>query len=117
MYDSNAMLIVSTAAVEATVTGDGKDFGPSLKPEVYMTVVPEDDGTDHTFTLTIEESDDDSTYYVIATRVIDESHGVFFDTVVSSMRYRRAVLTIGGTDPDYGLVMVGRVSGGRYESY
>lgn len=117
MLDTNAMLILSTADVTATVTGTSRNLGADLVPATWMIYVPSIAGTAPTLTVTIEESPDGSTgWVVISTRAITAA-GVFFETVVSNLRHRRAVLTVGGTTPNFGRVIVGRVPAGHYTNF
>ena len=119
MYDSNLLLMNEDNAVvaDSPITGTGKLLGPDLVPATWMTYVPEVAATTTpSMVVTIEESDDNLTYAVINTRTITAA-GVFFDTVISSKKYRRVVLTITGTSADFNTVVVGKVPAGRYDKY
>lgn len=117
MYDKNAMLIESGSNVTATVNGASKNVGPSLVPETYMIYVPQATGTSPTLDVSIEESDDGSTWNEKTSMPQITVAGTYYQTVMSSKRYRRAVLTVGGTTPNFGLVMVGRVPAGQYTKW
>lgn len=116
MLDSNLMLIESAADVEATVTGTGVKIGPSVEDETWLIYVPSKAGTTPTLVVTIEESADNSSWTQTTSLTVSAA-GQYFQTVKSNKDYRRAVLTVGGTTPNWGKVMVGRVSAGQYKNW
>ena len=118
MLDSNLLLVNSAANVVATVKGVGKEIGQSLVPESWMAFVPNFTGTSPTLVITIQASntDVDATYETVGTMTVT-ALGQYFTTVVSNKPWRRAVLTVGGTTPDCGKVIVGRVPAGRYKAW
>jgi hypothetical protein len=113
MFDSNLMLIDSSADVEATVTGTGQLIGASMVPEKWACHVPSVSGTTPKCVWSIEESDALGSGYTQLTSLEIEAAGVYHMTVNCSKKYRRAVLTISGTNPNFGEVEVGRVAGGQ----
>jgi hypothetical protein len=120
MLDSNLLLLKRTAALlvaDSPLTGTGKLVGVSLAPETWLIHVPTvANTTTPVMTVLIQESDNDSDYYTIATRVIT-TPGEYYETVLSSRTYRRVYITITGTSADFGLVVVGRVPAGRYTNW
>jgi len=113
MFDSNLMLISS---VEATVTGAAKLIGDSLVPETWRIHVPAAAGTTPKIVAAIQESDNNSTWINLTSQEITAA-GEYYETVMSHMKYRRCVLTVTGTNPNFGLVLVGRVPAGHQAKY
>lgn len=122
MIDANMVLRAASAgnlnADEATPTG--VDMGVDLAPQVYMVYVPSVSGTSATLDVTIQESDDDSTYRTLGTfpQIVQASApGQYFITLKSNARYRRYTADVGGTTPNFGAVIIAPVPAGRYTNW
>lgn len=117
MLDKNTYLIDSSAAdLVATATGATKQIGPTLSNETWLIYTTLATGTTPKMVAAIQESNDDSNWTELTSMEITTA-GEFYQTVFSNKKYRRAVLTISGTTPNFGRVMVGRVPTGRYNNY
>ena len=109
------MLIDSTADVTATVTGDACDFhGPDQDILCYRVYAPSATGTTPSMVAKIQESADKSTWTDLVAAAAMTAAGNKRLFAKSKLRYRRAVLTITGTTPNFGKVKVGLESGGQY---
>lgn len=100
MYDANAILQADVTKT-ATFTGAAFDLKTGtprrgLKARLRVTAV---DGTTPTLDVTIQESDDDTTYNSLVVFDRKTAAGLGFETIETSKRYVRALATIGGTLP------------------
>jgi hypothetical protein len=125
MFDPNCALRVGTAGT-ITATGDGSsvDFGGhDLKPRTYMAHVGVVAGTDTpTITVSIQESDNNSTWRTFASMQAITAAGQYYVTAKSNARYRRATWVVSGTNPVFGAatpagVEIGPVPGGRHTNW
>lgn len=119
MLDNNIMLRAAAAgALEADeLTPTGVDMGQDLVAQTYMVYVPSAAGTNPTLDVTIQESDDDSTYRTIGSFPQITAAGQYFITIKSNARYRRYTADVGGTNPAFGTVLIAPVPGGRYGNW
>ena len=119
MFDLNCMLRAAAAgalsATEATPTG--VDLGVDLVPSTICVFVPSVSGTTPTLAVTIQESDDNSTWRTLGSFESITAAGQYFITLKSNARYRRYTATLGGTTPNFGTTLIGPVAGGRYTKW
>lgn len=112
-FDQNLMLIDSTSAVTATVTGDAVDFnGKDLYEINYRVIVPKADGTSPKLVLELQESDDQDTWTTFYTFPDIVAAGEYNKKIRANKRYRRAKATVSGTSPDFGYLLAGASTGG-----
>lgn len=123
VYDSGLLLRAASAAnLTATVTTAGLDLGSAggwLHSQADLRIsVPQATGTLPTLDAKIQESDDNSTYYDLLTFAPTiTAAGNYRRKIQTVRRYVRAVLTVGGTLPNFGAVVVGIDSGGEQKEY
>ena len=98
-----------------TATGTGKLIeGTAIDGQYVRASVPQATGTAPTLDITIQESDTLGTGYVTNTTFAQITAAGAYRRVYSSKRkYTRAVLTVGGTTPNFGKVQVGFDTGGE----
>jgi hypothetical protein len=119
MYDSDCKLLLAAADVTASLTdAEGVDFrGPDKEARTYMLNAPAVTGTNPTLDAKIQESDDNSTWRDFLAFPQITAAGQIFVSGKSNARYRRIYLTLGGTNPNFGKVLVAPVPGGRYNNW
>lgn len=125
IMDNSLMLRAAAAgALDADeLTPTGVDFGgPDQHPLTYVLVAPAlATGTTPTLTVTIQESDDNSTWRTVGTfgpQLTDANTPTKqFITLKCDARYRRYTADVGGTTPDFGTVLIAPVIGGQYENF
>jgi len=104
-YDVDAAL-VPAATVTATGNGDGIDIGENVELDIRMQVRGTVSGTTPTLDVTIEESDDNSSFSAIpGAPAFTQATATGVDErimVRTTKRYVRAVKTVGGTTPSFG---------------
>lgn len=116
MLDSNMLL--QNATISATGAGTAKDMGADLTPNTYMLYLPTA-GTN--ITVTIEESDDNSTWRTLGTFGNDggatsiTAAGQYYITLQSNARYRRINTT--ACTGSWTSAVVGIVPAGRDKSW
>lgn len=118
MFDID--LIFRDGSTALTATGNAVlDFGAGDRmPITYEVVVPTaPTGTTPTLDVKIEESDDNVTFrpFLVLPQITAE--GIYHVTGKSNARYRKMTWTLGGTTPNFGLVVAGPVPGGLHSSY
>ena len=113
-FDNKLMLVDSTANVTATVTGAAVDFnGPDMDEINIRIVVPSASGTSPKIVAAIQESANGSSdWKTIYTFPDITAAGEYSKKMRGTLRYRRAVLTVTGTSPNFGFVKVGASTGG-----
>ena len=95
------------------------DFGgPDIQPMTYDVVVPQAAGTSPTLDIIIQTSATDGGA-VLDTFTLPQisALGVYRITIKSPHRWRRYYATVGGTSPDFGLVVIGPQMGGEYNEF
>lgn len=118
MFDNRLMLIDPSANVTATVTGSPVEFPGEDMRELYVGIfVPSKAGTNPKIVATIQESADKSTWTTIATFADITDKGMYVTHLQGKKKYRRAVLTVSGTDPNFGKVKVGVLTSGTYTNW
>ena len=122
MIDTNMVLRAASAGALSAdeLTPTGVDMGQDLVAQTYMVYVPSVSGTTATLDVTIQESDDNSTYRTIGVfpQIVQASApGQYFITVKANARYRRYTADVGGTTPNFGAVIIAPVPGGRYNNW
>ena len=120
--DSNFLLRSDAAGdLTTTLTTSGFDKGADLVPRTYMLNVPQTPtGTTPTLDVTIQESDDNSTWrtFMAMPQVTNPTGGVTqYVTGKSDARYVRGVLTVGGTTPHFYNTILALVPAGRAGKY
>ncbi len=114
------LLLADTVDITATGDGSSKDFGGGDQhPLTYAVHVKGAvSGTNPTLDLTIDESDNGSTWRTFLSFEQITASGVYYATGKSDARYRRYGATIGGTDtPTFLDVTIAPELGGQYEDY
>ena len=112
-FDKDLMLLEPASALTATATGDAVDFhGDDLYELNLRAVFPKADGTTPKAVLVYQGSDDGTNWSDIYTFPDIEAAGEFNKKIRAKGRYRRAKVTITGTNPDFGLVKIGINTGG-----
>lgn len=100
------------------LTPTSKDFGgPDQHELTYVVVVPQAAGTSPTLDITIQESDNDSTWHTVLTLRQISTAGKYYVTGKLDGRYRRYTATVGGTTPNFGAVIIAPVIGGQYDNF
>ena len=114
-FDAEVMLSNTGTDLTATVTGTGKQIeGTSFDGLPIRVSVPQATGTSPTLDITIQESDTlGSGYVTLVTFAQITASGVYRQRYSSRKKYVRAVLTVGGTSPNFGKVQVGFETGGE----
>jgi len=119
--DNDLVLRDGTVALESTeATPTAVDFGgPDLVPLTYVVDILEaTDGTDETLDVVIQGSADNSTFVDICTFpqiTALTAKAQYMLEAISDLRYRRAKMTVGGTDsPSFHGAMVYVCPAGRY---
>lgn len=113
IYDKELMMIEATADVTATVTGSAIDVhGDDFYEMNVRAIFPKATGTTPKCVLKIQGSDDKVTWKDIYVFPDIEAAGEYNAKFRGKGRYRRAVATISGTSPNFGLVKVGYSAGG-----
>ncbi|RME37940.1 MAG: hypothetical protein D6794_06145 [Deltaproteobacteria bacterium] len=119
MLDNDLILRDSSAGnLTASETGSSVDFGGGdSRAMTYVVVVPQASGTSPTLDAKVQESDDGSTWRDVLSFPQITASGTYRVTAQLDGRYRRCVLTVGGTSPDFGAVIVAPELGGRYDEF
>lgn len=118
MFDSDLMLRSDATDLTASETSlTGVDMGVDKVAQTYQVHVPEAGGTTPTLAVKIQESDNNSTWRDLLVFPSITAVGEYFMTAQSDARYRRAHLTLGGTTPDFGAVLVAPVPAGRHAEF
>jgi hypothetical protein len=124
ILDASLLLRDGATALDANeLTPTSVDFGgPDQHPITYVLIAPAlATGTSPTLDVTLEESDDNSTWRQFANfapQLTDaNTPEKQFVTAKSDARYRRYTATLSGTTPDFGAVIIGAVIGGQYEEF
>lgn len=114
-YDAEVMLHNPGTDLTATATGTGKVIeGTPFDGPVVRVSVPQATGTSPTLDITIQESDSlASGYTTVVTFDQITAAGVYYRRYSSRKKHVRAVLTVGGTTPNFGKVQVGFATGGE----
>ncbi len=117
MLDAN-LILQAQGAITSTTTGSEVDFGsPDVHPLTYVVRVTSVSGTSPTLDVKIQEADTSGGTYrdtLVAKQIT--APGEYFITGKLDTRYRRAVLTLGGTSPNFN-VGVGVDLTGRYDKF
>lgn len=113
-FDEKLMLVDSSANVTSTVTGSAVDFnGPDMDELNIRIIVPSVSGTTPKIVAKIQESANGSDGWKdIYTFPDITAAGEYSKKMRGTLRYRRAVLTVSGTSPNFGFVKVGASTGG-----
>ena len=115
-FDKRLMLIDSTTDVTATVTGSAVD----LNGEVDMNelnvriVVPSVSGTTPKIVAAYQGTDDGTNWTTLYTFPDITAAGEYNHKMRGKGRYRRLVLTVSGTSPNFGKVKAGISTGGVF---
>lgn len=120
MIDSDLVLRAASAGNLAAdeLTPTGVDFGgPDLDAQTYMVHVPSASGTNPTLDVKIQESNDNSTWNDFLVFPQITTAGQYFVTGKSNARYRRYTADVGGTNPNFGAVVIAPVPAGRYTKW
>lgn len=115
-FDNKLMLVDSTADVTATATGNAVDFNGAIDMDElnYRVIVPKATGTTPKLVVKIQGSDDKSTWTDLYTFPDIDAAGEYSHKFRGKGRYRRAVMTVSGTSPNLGKVLIGASVGGVY---
>lgn len=122
IFDAQLMLRAAAAGALGDadeLTPASKDFGgPDQHPLTYVLIVPiAPTGGSPTLDVTIQESDNDSTWRTVLSFPQVNAKGKYFVTGKLDGRYRRYTATTGGTTPGFGTVLIAPVIGGLYEDF
>lgn len=119
MIDKNIMLRDGAVALNADeLTPTGVDFGGAdLEPQAYTIWVPQATGTTPTLDVTIQVSDDNSTWVDYLKFPQITAKGKYTKTGKTRSRYRRAVCDVGGTTPNFGNVKIAPMPAGEYTDW
>lgn len=113
-------MIMRTGETDLTaddLTPTANDFyGGDLVPLTYVAVV-EKAAANTSLALTIEVSDDNSTFVPYLKFPSITAAGVYRVTGKCNHRYRRCAADVTGTSPDFGAVVVAPELGGEYEDW
>ncbi|MCD4751878.1 MAG: hypothetical protein K8R40_02285 [Anaerolineaceae bacterium] len=113
MRDAN-LTLRSTGGLSSSEDGASVDFGGADKgPITYELYAPQATGTTPTLDVKVQESADGSTWHDFLAFKQITAAGQYFVTGLSNERYRRAVFTLGGTTPNFGVVTLYPVFAGR----
>ena len=101
------LLLQDTVTKTASFNSDGLDLGSGYSPggpgqrmvAVIAVVSAEDGDGNETYSFTLQQSDDDSSYAACGTAVSATDAGVVLARGVVTKRYVRLALTAGGTTP------------------
>lgn len=121
MIDSDLLLRSDATHISGSCSATnltGVDFGGADKaPMTYVVSIPTVTGGSPTLDVKIQESDNDSTYRDFMAFPQITAAGQYFVTGQSNARYRRAVITVGGTTPVFQSTLIAPVPAGRYTNY
>ncbi len=114
-YDADMMLSNTGTDLTATINGTGKQIeGTPINGKFIRVSVPQATGTSPTCDITIQESGTlGSGYTTVVTFDQIIAAGIYRRVYSSRKKYVRAVLTVGGTSPNFGKVQVGFDTGGE----
>lgn len=115
-FDNKLMLVDSSADVTADANGSAVDFnGPIDMDELnYRIIVPSVSGTSPTLDIKIQGSDDQSNWTDLYAFPQITAAGEYSHKFRGTGRYRRAVIDVGGTSPNFGKVKIGASAGGVF---
>lgn len=119
MFDTELLLRKTGDLTADEQAASWIDFGgPDIQPMTYDVVVPKADGTSPTLDIIIQTSltDGGGVLDTFTLPQID-AIGVYRITFKSPHRWRRMYATVGGTSPDFGLVVIGPQMGGEYTEF
>jgi hypothetical protein len=113
--DEDVLIRSGATDLTASVTGaTGVDFGGHDQALVtYLVHVPKADGTSPTLDVKIQVSDNNSDWRDYLTFPQITAAGQYFLSGQATERYRRYYATVGGSDPDFGGVIIAPVPAGR----
>lgn len=112
MFDAKLMLIDSASNVTAAVTGSALDFkGEDMAQLVYRILVPAA-AANTSMTVTIQESDNGTDWVDLVKSEAITAAGQKHIHARGKKRYRRALIAVTGTGPNFGKVKIGVVPAG-----
>lgn len=118
MFDNTKMFIQSTNDVTANVTGEAVEFPGEDMRELYVGIfAPQATGTTPKLVATLEESSDKVNWKVVATSEPLTTKGNVTMHACCKKRWRRVVLTVTGTTPNFGKVIAGLVTSGNQRNW
>lgn len=103
-YDVDAAL-VPAATITTTANGDGVYIGENVDLDVVLQVRGTVSGTTPTLDVTLEESDDNSSFTAIPGAAFTQATATGVNERIKCLTtksYVRAVKTVGGTTPSFG---------------
>ena len=106
-YDANLVLRDGSTNLKATETTSALDIkGTPLKGLACRVTVPQASGTSPTLDVKVQDSDDGTNWDDLVVFPQITQAGTYRRQVATPRRYVRAVLTVGGTSPNFGGVRV-----------
>ena len=112
-FDDKLMLLEPSSNLTATATGAAVDLtGDDMDELNVRAVFPKAEGTTPKAVLKYQGSDDKSTWKDIYVFPDIEAAGEYNQKIRGKGRYRRVVVTVSGTNPNFGLVKIGISTGG-----
>lgn len=113
-FDTNQLLY--NAALTSTQNGTGLRVRSTRLAGVWVRFsVPQATGTTPTLDITVQDSADNSTFNTVTTLRQITASGSYRQRIFTDREYVRAVMTVGGTTPNFGTVVGGFESGGQYK--
>lgn len=125
MYDDELMIRNTIAgnlvATEAAIPAVPLDMGPNLVPTTFRLIVPAIAAPADTLDVTILGSPDGGVTWETA-GVFPQitgagAPGEYFTTIKRPYALIQATLTVAGVAPNFGVVLLGPVTGGRYDHW
>ena len=112
-FDKELMLLESTSNVTSTTTGSAVDMhGDDIYEMNVRAIFPSCSGTTPKCVLKYQGSDDKSNWTDIYIFPDITAAGEYSKKIRGKGQYRRVVLTLSGTSPNFGKVMIGISTGG-----
>lgn len=112
-FDSELMLLESTSNVTSTTTGTAVDVhGDDIYEMNVRAIVPQATGTTPKIVMKYQGSDDKSAWTDLYIFPDITAAGEYSKKLRGKGKYRRVVLTVSGTSPNFGKVIVGISTGG-----
>lgn len=114
-YDANTMLHAPGTNLTVTITDTSLQINRTPLAGLFVRLtVPQATGTSPTLDVKVQESSDNSTFVDLVTFAQITVAGIFRRRVSTQKAYVRTVHTVGGTTPNFGIVVTGFETGGEY---